>query len=200
MNKGIIFSLSIYLFLTPILHAQNNAISGKAYIEKSMKVIDSVKVELLDAVGKNIKTVYTNKKGVYKISEINTGIYKLFASSHKSKPLMVSGILIDSSKNENIDLPLTNLCQESPKSNVCPFCNKKKKVLRISPGTVLSYNFGDDISSYKKHEKKIRKKGYETYLTNQGERIVISMRLEEAYEKFNSFCYHWFCEKCKKVF
>lgn len=200
MNKLVIFLLSSFLFCTPSIFGQTNTISGKCYFEKSLEVVDSLRIELLDSLGNKIKTVFSNKKGNYQISGIEPGTYQILASSQISEPLMFDGILVGAMDLENVDLQLTKSCKEPVPNSVCPYCKKKKKVLKVYPGNIVSLNFGENVSRLKRYEKKIRRKGFETFINQKGEEIVISVFLENEKEKFFSFCYHWFCKRCKKVF
>ncbi len=200
MDKIIIISLIFLLSLSLNLKAQVASISGKARFEKSLTVAESVKVDLLDSVKTILKTVYTNKGGAYGFTKLPLGNYQVQATSQEGMLLLIRNIQLGLLEKLSLDLNIPEPCANQQSTNICPFCNSHKKVLKISPGRMVSKNFGGNISAMEKYEKKIRKRGYETYVTNEGEKIVISMYLETEKEKFLDFCHHWFCEKCKKIF
>jgi len=196
--KGNIFLL--IFILTQNLYGQDSSITGIAIYEKSLTTVDSLKVDLLDSLKTAIQTVYTDSQGVYRINEIASGKYNLHATLKNGKKYLYTGISIEEAEDITLDIEIQFACANQDKTNKCPYCSSTKKVLKINPGMVISYNFGDNKSAIKRYDRKRRKSKYETYVTEENEEVVISMSIKSEKEKFYDFCHHWFCKKCEKVY
>jgi len=190
----------LMLFLSINLCGQFSSIYGQAIFEKKALPVDSLKINLIDSLDNVVKSVITDKKGIYKFNDLKSGMYKLYITKNEIRTHVVTGIVLDELEDLEIDLEISDPCENQYKTKKCPYCKSVKKILKISPGFILDYNFGGNISAANKYDRKIRKKGYETYVNSEGEKIVISMFIESEHEKFWDLCHNWFCKKCKRVF
>jgi len=206
MKKCILY-LVFVLALIPDLNGQNSLITGKAIHQKSLLAVDSIKIDLLDSTELVLKTVYTDKRGRFEFKNLQAGEYALLSPPIEHFSTKITGILLNESDTIEIDIEIKDPCQNTYNTNICPFCNSSKKVLEISPGTVISYNFGNNLAAIKKYERKIRRQGYKSYfpyvddeISSERKEIIVAMFIESEREKFYDFCHHWFCKRCKKVF
>ncbi len=192
--------LILILAISLNLQGQNSAIKGKAVYETSEKAIDSLKIDLLDSLENVIKSVFTDSLGGYKFENLEPGVYNLFTESNGPFPYKVTNILLEESQEIKINIILRELCHKNNTNGICPYCMSSRKVLKISPGMVVSLNFGENKKAERRYYRKIQRKGYKTYRNKNGEEVVISMHIESEKDKFYDFCHYWFCKKCKKVF
>ena len=182
------------------LQGQNSAIKGKVVYETSHRPVDSLRVDLLDSLENVIRSINTDSLGNYWFGNIESGVYNLFVENNGSFPHKVINILAGKIQEVEINLTVKEPCKNSPNIGVCPYCLSSKNVLRISPGTVVSLNFGENKRAERRNYRRIIRKGYRTFTNDKLEEIVIQMYIESEKDKFYDFCHKWFCVKCKKVF
>ncbi|MDA9773800.1 carboxypeptidase-like regulatory domain-containing protein [Saprospiraceae bacterium] len=199
-----IFVLILICFISLVsLVAQDSSISGKATYQQSKVPLASLKISLLDSLESFVQSVVTDKLGNYIIEDIKPGKYSLAVD--KEAPIIrqahiVNGIVIIGDQRLVCNLELTDPCTNLDYGSNCPYCASAQNVLKISPYTIVLYNFNKNKRAIKRYERKRRRKGYETYLYDNQEEIVINMFIDSEYEKFWDLCHSWFCEECKKVF
>ena len=200
MKKEIII-VGLSILMHPFaIGAQYSSIYGKVSYELSLVPVDSVRIELLDSLDGVVKSVNSDVDGKYFFDNVKEGEYKLHIEIVGRMDHLFMGVRVDGVSNIEFDLKIKDPCQNEKYSRKCPYCGSIKRVLKISPGTIVSLNFGDNISAAKRHERKIRSKGYRTYVNEEGEEEVIAVRIPEEEEKFWDYCHDWFCTRCKKVF
>lgn len=194
-------SFAVLVFLANCsLSSQASIIKGNVSYISSNEPLDSLKIYLLDSNFVNLDSVTLYSFGSYKFKNLERGIYKICTKFSAKQDQCISNILLDGKDEKIIDFRLKDPCLEDKSNGKCPYCESKRHVIPTSPGTIVQYNFGGDISKAEKAWEKVEKKGYETYINKEGEEMVIKVFIESEYEKFWDYCNHWFCKRCKKVF
>ena len=141
------------------------------------------------------ENIYLSSTLSYYVGDNPVDTISIVQHSHSRDEISKVLILEDLTQIQSIEP-----CQNKNSNGRCPYCSSKRKVLKTSPGTIVSYNFGMDSIKYIKAWEKNVKKGYETYTNTNGEIRVINVFIETENDKFWNPCNKWFCKRCKKIF
>lgn len=190
----------LLLSLSNIIIGQDATISGVVSFHSLEPESISFQVALIDTSANIIQTTQTNPNGNYQFSQLMPGTYEVHITKDNVIEQIVSEIAVNQSDQLKLDIILNDPCDDSHKPERCPYCTRSSKILKTSPGTIVSYNFGNNKKAADRFDKKIQKKGYETYVNEQGEEIVIAMYIKGQRKKFLDRCHRWFCKRCKKIF
>ncbi|KAA3639914.1 MAG: carboxypeptidase regulatory-like domain-containing protein [Bacteroidetes bacterium] len=169
------------------ISCQEVLICGNVIDKLSNSPISKAEITLLDSLENELDTVYSDNHGDFSIEVNPREEYQLLCRVERYIPMMYTSIKIDSDHDTtyvNFELAQFKDCSNDKTTIFCPFCTKNKRVLRIVPGMVVSYNFGNDPKKIRRYERERNRRGYEKTYTKEGEEVVWSVRIDEERDKF----------------